>query len=46
MLEGTPLGPNDATQYKSILGALQYLTLTRLDLAFHVKYVNFSIVPQ
>lgn len=24
--EGSPLGPNDATQYRSIVGALQYLT--------------------
>jgi hypothetical protein len=26
--EGTPLGPHDSTQYKSIVGTLQYLTLT------------------
>ena len=24
--KGTPLGPNDATQYRSVVGALQYLT--------------------
>lgn len=32
--EGTPLGVNDATRYQSIVGALQYLTLTRPDIAF------------
>jgi hypothetical protein len=25
---GTPLGPDDTSQYRSIVGALQYLTLT------------------
>ena len=26
--EGSPLGPDDATNYRSVVGALQYLTLT------------------
>jgi hypothetical protein len=26
--DGTLLGPKDATQYRSVVGALQYLTLT------------------
>jgi histone deacetylase 1/2 len=37
--EGTPLGPEDSSQYISIVGALQYLTLTRPDLSFLVNKV-------
>jgi histone deacetylase 1/2 len=37
--EGEPLGPEDSTRYMSIVGALQYLTLTRPDIAFSVNKV-------
>jgi hypothetical protein len=35
--DGTPVA--DATQYRSLVGALQYLTLTRPDLAYAVQQV-------
>ncbi|KAK1692440.1 hypothetical protein QYE76_009137 [Lolium multiflorum] len=39
LYDGTPLGPDDCTQYRSMVGALQYLTLTRPDLSFSVNKV-------
>jgi histone deacetylase 1/2 len=36
---GTRLGVEDSTRYRSIVGALQYLTLTRPDLSFAVNEV-------
>jgi histone deacetylase 1/2 len=36
---GTVLSPEDAIRYRSIVGALQYITLTRPDLAFVVNKV-------
>jgi histone deacetylase 1/2 len=37
--EGVSLGPDDASRYRSVVGALQYLTLTRLDISFAVNKV-------
>jgi hypothetical protein len=36
---GEPVGLNDSTQYRRIIGALQYLTLTRADISFAVNKV-------
>jgi hypothetical protein len=37
--DGNLLGPKDATQYRSVVGALHYLTLTRPDLSLAVNRV-------
>jgi hypothetical protein len=37
--EGTMLSPQDATRFRCVVGALQYLTLTRPDLSFPVNKV-------
>ena len=37
--DGTLLSPEDATEYRSIVGGLQYLTITRPDLSFAVNSV-------
>jgi hypothetical protein len=35
--DGDPLSPTDITTYRQIVGALQYCTLTCLDIAFSVN---------
>lgn len=37
--EGDPLGTEDSKNYRSVVGALQYLMLTRPDLSFAVNKV-------
>jgi hypothetical protein len=39
LFEGTPLGQHDSTQYRSVVGALQYLTLTKPNISFAVNKV-------
>jgi histone deacetylase 1/2 len=39
LTEGEALSSDDSTRYRSIVGALQYITLTRLDIPFSVNKV-------
>jgi hypothetical protein len=39
LIDGDPLGADDSTNYRGMVGALQYLTLTRPDLCFAVNKV-------
>jgi hypothetical protein len=38
-VDGDPLTPEESTRYRSIVGGLQYLTMTRPDLSFAVNKV-------
>jgi histone deacetylase 1/2 len=45
LTDGTPLGPEDSTRYRSIVGALQYLTLTHPNLSFQLtRFISFFIL--
>jgi hypothetical protein len=39
VVEGNKLNTEDSTRYRSLVGALQYLTLTRPDISFAVNKV-------
>jgi hypothetical protein len=39
LFEETPLGQHDSSQYRSVVGALQYLTLTRHVISFTINKV-------
>jgi hypothetical protein len=43
LFEGTPFGHHDSTQYKSVVGALQYLALIRSDISFAVNKVCYFL---
>jgi hypothetical protein len=42
---GDPLSSSDSSDYRSLVGALQYLTLTCLDLAYAVQQVCLFCMP-
>jgi histone deacetylase 1/2 len=45
--DGSPLSAKDSTRYRSIVGGLQYLTMTRPDLSFAVnKVCQFLHAPR
>jgi histone deacetylase 1/2 len=47
LTEGEALSSDDSTRYRSIVGALQYITLTRPDIAFSVnKVCQFLHAPK
>lgn len=39
LVDGDKLGPSDSTNYRSVVGALQYLTLTHPDISYSVNKV-------
>ena len=44
--DGDPLSPEDTTKYRSVVGTLQYLSLTRPDISFSVNRVcQFLSMP-
>jgi hypothetical protein len=42
--EGDLLGPEDSTNYRSMVGPLQYLTLTRPDISYAIRCVNIYML--
>jgi hypothetical protein len=39
LIDGEPLSPENSTRYRSVVAALQYLSLTRLNISFSVNRV-------